>query len=258
MVDAPAVSYLKRNRYQGSFAYNSFQFNKFNCPFCENGMAIELAWMQQRYVKPFNMKSLFFCTTVLLSHALHAQSDQSVYRPVSVGTRNTLSAFNSDAAAGKGIGGQMRIQLSNRFNTEWYLDWIQSQSSRTARNDYHIGWSLLYYPGQHTDFSRLLQPYLIAGHCFDKTQVFEQGNRSNQASRWSMATQAGLGTHININPRFDCSLSGQYMLHFGKEIEATDTDGKLRIAKADHSHLDGHLLFTVSFNYKLFNWKKLL
>jgi hypothetical protein len=98
----------------------------------------------------------------------------------------------------------------------------------------------------------LLQPYFIAGHCFDKTQVFEIGNKSNQASRLSMATQAGLGTHINISPKFDCSLSGQYMLHFGKEIE-TDLSGDHPIIyKADHTHMDGHLLFTISFNYKLF------
>lgn len=204
------------------------------------------------------MKYILFGAAVLLGNGLHAQSKQPFHPIFSVGTRNSISFFNSDAAVGKGIGGQTRLQLSKRFNTEWYLDWIQSQTSRSARNDYHIGWSLMYYPGKQVDFLQVLQPYLIAGHCFDKTQVFEKGNRSNQASRFSMATQAGLGTHINITPRFDCSVSGQYMLHFGKDIEAEETDGKLLIAKADHSHIDGHLLFTVSFNYKLLSSKKSL
>jgi hypothetical protein len=201
------------------------------------------------------MRYLLFVPIATL-FAISVSAQQKNYNKfipvVSVGSRNTLSVFNSDEAIGKGIGAQFRVQFGKRLNSEWYLDYISSKSAPTARNDYHIGWSLLFYLRNNYDFNRLLQPYLIAGHCFDKTQVFELGNKSNQASRLSMATQAGLGTHINITPKFDCSLSGQYMLHFGKEIE-TDLGGDQPIIqKADHTHMDGHLLFTVSFNYKLF------
>ena len=192
-------------------------------------------------------------TLLLVAFIAQAQSETSKFRPVfSLGTRNTVSSFNSDDAIGLGIGGQSRLQISKRLNTEWYLDYITSKTSATARNDYHIGWSLMYYFNKNNDFESFLKPYLIAGHCFDKTQVFEIGNRSNSASRLSMATQAGLGTHLNITPKFDCSLSGQYMLHFGKDIETERVNGALVIAQADHTHVDGHLLFTLSFNYKLF------
>lgn len=170
----------------------------------------------------------------------------------SLGTRNTVSLFNDDPATGKGIGGQMRLRLSNKLNTEWFLDYITSKNSTyTSRNDYHIGWSLMFYPGEEGGDNHILQPYFIAGHCFDKTVVTDQKNSSNTASRLSMATQAGMGTHINITPRFDCSLSGQYMLHFGKEIQTRIENEEVVITKANHSNPDGHLLFTLSFNYKL-------
>jgi hypothetical protein len=175
----------------------------------------------------------------------------------SLGTRNTFSVFNDDESAGLGIGGQFRIQFSKRLNSEWFFDYITSKNNPyTYRNDYHIGWSILYYPGENVSFDRLLQPYLIAGHCFDYSRVTEQDNKSNSAKRLSMATQAGLGTHFNITPKLDCSLSGQYMTHFGKEIETTIDDGNVIIEKKDHSGVHGHLLFTLSFNYKFFHiWR---
>lgn len=169
----------------------------------------------------------------------------------SLGTRNTFSAFNDDEGIGKGIGGQFRLQLSNRLNSEWYFDYITSKNGDyTYRNDYHIGWSVMYYTNKDQSFDRLIKPYFIAGHCFDYSKVSEQGNKANAASRLSMATQAGMGTHLNITKQFDCSLSGQYMLHFGKEIE-TEIDGdQVFIEKKDFSHPHGHMLFTISFNYK--------
>lgn len=175
----------------------------------------------------------------------------------SLGTRNTLSLFNHDAAAGKGIGGQFRIQASPRLNTEWYFDYITSKNgSLTYRNDYHIGWSVLLYGKNNYDFTRLFQPYFIAGHCFDYTKVSEQDNKSNNASRLSMATQAGMGTHINITSRLDASLSAQYMIHFGKDVAAKEVDNSVLIEKESHSSPEGHLLLTISMNYKFAKlWK---
>jgi hypothetical protein len=152
---------------------------------------------------------------------------------------------------GVGIGGQFRLQLGNRINTEWYFDYLTSDVADFARrNDYHIGWSVLYYPGKTVDFSKVLQPYLILGHCFDYTDVFEKENRSNHADRLSMATQGGVGTHINITKAWDLSVSEQYMLHFGKEVVAGKLAGRNYIGLLDYTHAGGHLLFTVSANYK--------
>lgn len=164
--------------------------------------------------------------------------------------------FNDDAATGLGIGGQFRLQLKKRLNTEWYFDYITSRDgNRTYRNDYHIGWSAMFYAKNNYSFDRLLQPYLIVGHCFDYSKVTAQQDKSNSQSRLSMATQAGLGTHVNITQRLDVSLSGQYMLHFGKDIHTeTGKDGEIIIEKHDFSHVGGHLLFSLSVNYKFFHW----
>lgn len=201
-----------------------------------------------------NYRFITTASLLLLSVCLSAQNNAGTF---SLGTRNTISMFNEDDAVGKGIGGQFRIQFSDRLNSEWYFDYITSKTDQTFRNDYHIGWSVMLYTRNNYAFDHLFQPYLIAGHCFDLSKVSEQNNKTNSAKRLSMATQAGLGTHINITPKLDCSLSGQYMLHFGKDIETEIDGGQVIIAKTDHSHADGHLLLTVSFNYKFFRlWNK--
>lgn len=206
------------------------------------------------------MKHCMIIAALLLLHAgtVSAQIDETAdfksAGTVSLGTRNTFSMFNDDPGIGVGIGGQYRIQVSDRINTEWYLDYITSKNQTyTTRNDYHFGWSVMYYFGNTVDFSNLLQPYFVGGHCFDYSKVMEQKNRSNYADRWSMATQAGLGTHINITRFLDCSLTGQYMLHFGKEIETSINKDIVTIEKRDFSSPEGHLLFTIGFNYKLFH-----
>ena len=204
------------------------------------------------------MKQIMIIAALLLlqSSLLFAQfgdaDDFKSSGTVSLGTRNTFSMFNDDPGIGAGIGGQIRVQLSERINTEWFFDYITSRNKTyTNRNDYHIGWSIIYYPGNTVDFSNLLQPYIVAGHCFDYSKVSEQKNKSNYAERYTMATQAGLGTHINITRFFDCSLSAQYMLHFGKEVETNIDKGVVSFEKKNHSSPDGHFLCSISFNYKL-------
>lgn len=220
----------------------------------------------RRHISTLNLCNLkhylILAATLLLAGLnLSAQdytSNESYAGTFSMGTRTAISMFNDDDAIGKGIGGQTRIQFSNRVNTEWYFDYITSKNaSYTYRNDYHIGWSVMLYTKNNNRFDRLLQPYLIAGHCFDWSKVTEQNNKANSADRLSMAAQAGLGTHFNITEKLDCSLSGQYMLHFGKDIETTINGNEVIIEKKDFSQPDGHLLFCLSFNYKFFHlWRR--
>ena len=171
----------------------------------------------------------------------------------SVGTRNAVSLFNDiqNESTGVGIGGQFRVQFSDKINTEWYLDYITSNIGKTgARNDYHIGWSVMYYLGKSTGFEKFIKPYLIAGHCFDYTEVYEKKKPDLKKDRLSMATQAGLGTHFNISPQLDFSLSTQYMMHFGSEIHAYEQEGKFIIEEESHTTPGGHLLTVLSVNYK--------
>ncbi len=193
---------------------------------------------------------LFFCSVASNARERHPNRDPSSGM-FSLGTRNTASLFSDDYNAGLGIGGQFRLQINDRFNTEWFADYISSKyGTYTLRNDYHIGWSVMFYPGKEVRFSRFFQPYFLAGHCFDYSVIMAQNDHANQAERLSMATQAGLGTHLNISPRFDCSLSAQYMLHFGKQIEANVSSDAVVFEQHNHGLPHGHLLATLSFNYK--------
>lgn len=170
----------------------------------------------------------------------------------SLGMRSTLSAFNGhhDESNGFGVGGQFRVQFADRVNSDWFFDYIQSDIGDFAtRTDYHIGWSVLYYPLNNP--APKVQPYILAGHCFDRTFMMENGNRSNSITRWSSAAQAGLGVHFNLTPRFDISLVSQYMLHLGNEVGAHMHDGHVEFHEEAGSSMEGHLLFHVGLNYKI-------
>lgn len=179
----------------------------------------------------------------------HAQSKSTDFGRFSLGTRNTISLFNDESGTGTGIGGQFRFQLSSRLNTEWYLDYISSRGPAGAsRRDHHIGWSVLYYPGKISR-NQFLKPYLIGGHCFDRSELAWSENRHEPAITYSMATQAGAGCHLRITDGLDCSLSAQYMLHFGKHVHAELEEGEVHVERDVFGRSLGHLLMTVSFNY---------
>ncbi len=52
-----------------------------------------------------------------------AQNDSINKKYFSLGMRSTISGFSNDGW-GIGTGGQFRIQLSNRVNTDWFADYI--------------------------------------------------------------------------------------------------------------------------------------
>ena len=61
-----------------------------------------------------------------------------------LGVRNTVSAFSDDGAHGFGYGGQFRIRISKRMNTDWFADYITTDIGGIARRvDEHIGWSVV-------------------------------------------------------------------------------------------------------------------
>lgn len=177
---------------------------------------------------------------------------------VSLGMRSTVSLFNhNEASAGSGVGGQFRVQLLKRLNTEWFADYLTSKvSAGTSRRDYHIGWSVMYYLTDPQGFEKKLTPYVVAGHCFDYTQIRIHTEELKAVEalapnfRWTSAIQAGLGTHFNITPRFDFSLSAQYMMHFGKHLHVEELTDRIRIYREDHAGMEGHLLVSLSANYK--------
>ena len=184
---------------------------------------------------------------------------------ISIGMRNTCSMFNDghshthegetalDISEGysTGLGGQFRIQASNRVNTEWFFDYLPGGNELVKRTDYHIGWSVMYYVLENPN--TLFRPYVLGGHCFDYTYRQELADRTNTINRWSGAVQMGLGTHVRLTPRLDLSISTQYMIHLGTHIENDYHEDHVHFVKSSGGSLEGHLLTTFSFNYKLFD-----
>jgi len=170
----------------------------------------------------------------------------------SLGVRTTVSLFNDSETSnfGTGVGGQFRLQLSERINTDWFFDYLTGDVKSLAhRTDYHIGWSVLFYP--YLKEKQLFKPFILAGHCFDYSKMVENVNRTNFAERWSSAVQMGIGTHINLSQRLDFSLMGQYMIHLGNHLHADVHNNQLEFHSEKGASLEGHLLITMGFHYKI-------
>jgi hypothetical protein len=179
-----------------------------------------------------------------------------------LGIRSTTSLFGEAGITALGMGGQFRIRLSDRINTEWFADYISTNLNNLAlRSDYHIGWSVLFYPLHTTRKNFRPLPYLIGGHCFDLTRVSSNVPFLLQSvSRYSSAIQGGLGVHLPIHERIDFSVNAQYMMHLGKHIHTTygtDTLDRLYpIIELEDASLEGHLLLTFSLNVFIVDlWK---
>lgn len=185
---------------------------------------------------------------------------------LSIGIRTTTSLFSDESGTGTGFGGHMRLRLFHLLNTEWFADYITSDLGNGLgnRTDYHIGWSVMFYPGfAYTQNKRLkMQPYFLAGHCFDLTR-FETTNfiEQNNAQRFSSAVQAGLGFHLPLHERVDVSMSAQYMIHLGDEIVTQTRYNSaqqpfLYIDEEQSAGLEGHLLVTFSLSFRVADlWK---
>jgi len=172
----------------------------------------------------------------------------------SLGARSTFSAFEGDGL-GIGTGGQFRLQVSDRINTDWYADYISITQNSKVRSLYaHIGWSVLFYPLKE---KKTVQPYILAGHCFDYNKMTEINNQNNSKDRYGSAAQAGLGTHFHLTNRMDISLTCQYMIHLTKDLHAEFENDEVIINKSGASALQGHFLTTISLNFKIIKlWKK--
>ena len=201
------------------------------------------------------MRNFIILIVFVLTQLVHAQDIKLKNNQgglLSLGVRSTISAFNDSETNnfGKGIGGQFRMQLSERVNTDWFFDYLTSDIGSVAhRTDYHIGWSVLFYP--YLKEKQLVKPYIVAGHCFDYSYMADNMNKNNSAKRWSSAVQAGIGTHINLSKRMDISLTSQYMIHIGGHIHPVISSGSVSFENEGGFSLEGHLLFTVGLNYKL-------
>ena len=170
----------------------------------------------------------------------------------SLGVRTTVSAFDGgdSGGIGTGVGGQFLLQLSDRINTSWYLDYITgAENSFVSRKDYHIGWSVMYYLTKKTN--PLVRPFIVAGHCFDKTILIDNSNRSNSMSRGSSAVQMGGGFHLNLSERMDLTFGTQYMMHLGTNVHSEIVNDVVSFERRKGAGMEGHLLIQIGINYKI-------
>lgn len=208
------------------------------------------------------MKKAYIIIILLLSQVIIAQqrdttNDFKNSGWFSLGARSTASTFG-DEGNGIGTGGQFRIQMNNAINTDWFFDYISINVDNKVRSEYyHIGWSVIYYPFSQLQYPKLIQPYILAGHCFDYNKMTSMELPSITKDRWGSAAQAGLGLHFNITHRFDVTLMSQYMIHFTETLHAETDVYPVEIHSKKENTLQGHLLTTVSLNYKVFRiWKR--
>ncbi|MBL4658127.1 MAG: hypothetical protein JKX73_09020 [Flavobacteriales bacterium] len=195
-------------------------------------------------------------------------SESTVNRDLfSFGVRSTQSAFGSSGYNGMGFGGQFRIRVGDRINTEWFADHIKTDLGGLGhRETAHIGWSVMFYPLNSEVEKGKLLPYLLAGHCFDFAKVKGYANEgilwpnpSFEAKRWTSAVQLGLGSSYHITDHFDATVSAQYMIHLGNDLDISEPEQYLPGEKAhlennsdgEHLGMEGHILLTFSLNYIL-------
>lgn len=176
-----------------------------------------------------------------------------------LGVRATTSLFSHDnGAPGFGGGGQFRILVHERVNTEWYADVLFTDIGGLAsRQDYHIGWSVMFYILKPKNFQRKFLPYLVAGNCFDYTRIIEHSRPDADHNKFTSAVQMGAGLHYNITPKWDISFTTQYMVHLGGKLHASVENNQLLIEEHNDASFEGHLLLNFSINYKIAQlWKR--
>ncbi len=192
---------------------------------------------------------------VALSVASIAQSakiKQEHAGAFSLGVRTAVGLVNDGRwqQPAFGTGGQFGIRFGDRVDSEWIFDYLTADLNKLGfLTDYHIGWSLMYLLTKKPDAR--IQPFVLAGHCFEYLKYTGNDRPKNSDSRYSASVQAGLGTHINLSSKFFVSLETQYMLHFGTKIQYSSPEGVAVFEKQKGLGIADHLLFHLSLNYKI-------
>lgn len=182
-----------------------------------------------------------------------------------LGLRSTASIFSQSGYPGTGVGGQFRLRIADRLNTEWFADYITTDLEGLGKRvDGHVGWAVMFYP--MNTLNEPLSPYIMAGHCFDYTKVtpsnpYNVAGKDLSEEKWSSAVHVGLGNHFRLTRTVDLSLSALYMTHLGKDIhtEVEEEEGQKILhvePQNDGAVLEGHVLITASINVKVADlWK---
>ena len=187
-----------------------------------------------------------------------------------LGLRGTYNFFpGKDTFRGFGTGGQYKIGVGKRVNTEFFLDYISSSDKRNGtRNDYHFGWSVQFSPFGNFGEGKI-RPYFLGGQCFDFTKVAIQPLATRGGyfpaqqtpAIFSAAIQAGAGVSTFVQNDIELTLQLQYMIHLGNDVHIdyspTEVDASPLLVNEKHTDPAGHLIASFSINYYFLRlWKK--
>lgn len=184
-----------------------------------------------------------------------ASFDNSAAGLLSLGLAGQTASLlhQEDYQAPIGVGANFRLQLHNRINTEWALHYMQADFGEQAfRKDIFISANALFYPFPgNEDFEESWRPFISLGGSMNYGALEANANPSNQVDRWNPAIALGLGTHLNLTPKFDLSFSTQYMLEFGEELSWQNNNGRLLLLSQPSEKVEQRFLFSLSLNYKI-------
>lgn len=204
------------------------------------------------------MFALLAALAMVTPGALQAQTAYSG-GAFALGMRSTLNIFPADGAVGFGSGGQFKIGVSRRVNTEFFADLIHSsRDNYFYRKDYHIGWSVQFALPRDGFGVKKFTPYVLAGQCFDYTNAnVTWPGPNDHAEAFSAAAQTGLGLSHFFGERLEGTLQAQYMIHLTRDIHLED-EGVIepQIHSEKGADFAGHALFTLSLNYYFLDFKK--
>lgn len=189
------------------------------------------------------------CSQTQAQEVLHLKHKPAGVFALGVRMNEAMVEFPDDHSTSLGVGGQMRLQFSNRLNSEWFLDFSRSDvMPGITRTDYYFGSDLMIYLRKNL---RRIQPYAVVGPGIAAYRINSVTNGNNSASVFLPAAQAGLATHFNVTYRFDLSLTAQYIMEYGHDLETTLNGDEVTISRSTEKKFEGHPQLTLSMNFKI-------
>lgn len=185
-------------------------------------------------------------------------ADPSGY--LSLGVRNSLGFFVSDGVTfpGTSVGGVLGMQITKNIASHWFGDYITTGFNDLARRtDVHGGFSLMPSFGKGAGSGKKIFAFPLAGFCIDYTKIsVTNGHTSPEgerfAERYSFATQLGLGAGLKLSERVIWTIESHYMLHIGTDLDVLVTGDDVEIKRSSGANLEGHFLFAMSIEYRMF------
>jgi hypothetical protein len=139
--------------------------------------------------------------------------DQLGYGQITLGLRTGICALFDPNSIGYGIGAQMRIRLSKKWNLELYTDYFQTSIMNLGyRHEIDFGGNLLYYWTQRPLIPYKLTPFLLGGLSYANNNIRSYNIYTAAYEIWSPWLNLGLGEHYLFSPRFDITLEAYYSI----------------------------------------------